>query len=561
MAETKENPLLKRAIALAQAGRVEDAHALLHKITSEDPTQEMAWLWLVQTEPDHVQRILILEECLRHNPQSEYARKGLAGLRTGPLTGKPPAKPPTNDRWKKSPVPRKRSSCRWRVLLLIGALAGCVTLTAAGILFYPQWKGLFPSLNLPDDPLALLQAPAATKTATTALTLLSPTVPPTRTRSPTPTATSTMTGTFTPTQTFTPTVTLTPTLFQGAPVPDEPVILFLALGQCEVMRVPISGAEPELLTKDIPADCTRAEISPDGQRMAYVASPDENTLQAMSISGSGKKTVAQLAANTGAGRTIWSLEWAPDGWSIAFVASGFSKDDQGEIQVDDFSGFLYVVSSNGGYARQMNALGVEQTYAEVVSWSPDGKWIFALDMGNPLQTVSYPFVFRVSDKSAVWIAREDTVRGFYDWSSDSRYMSSVLPWKPAAESLPDQSPKDQSYIILAGLDESRYYIPLADKGYDPVFGARWFPDSSAFLLYNEDARQLVAVTREGVVQNTVMPLEKAPSFVSWSRDGQWIAVVEPGASDEGASLMIAHPDGSDWRILARGLASAPVVWK
>jgi hypothetical protein len=557
MAEYKEHPQLQKAISLAQSGKVEDAHALLHKITSEDPTEEMAWLWLVQTEPDHQERIKILEECLRHNPQSEYARKGLAGFRTGPLTGKrPPGKPPTYMRPKKGTGPLKRQGCRWKTLLLLGALASAVTLVIAGILFYPQWKGLLPAIGLPD--LSHIVPPSSTPTPTS--TLVSPTASFTATRSDTPSKTSTKSRTMTATLTRTPTVSLTPTLFQGVPVGDEPALLFLAVEACEVMRLPISGGTPESLTKEIPADCAQPKISPDGLKLAFVALPDSNTIQMTNLDGSWKKMVTRLAANTGSGRTIWSLEWAPDGKSIAFVASAFSKDPQGNNQVADTTGYLYTVSMGSGFAKQLKALGVERDHSASISWSPDSNWVFAFDKGNPVDAISYPYAFRVSDSRTISITFDQNGWGHYDWSPDSLSLSGLLPQKPTTSSLPAEAPANQTYLMLAGLDESKHYLPLAEKGYSPEFGARWFPDKTGFLLYNARSKYLVSISAEGALLDPIVSLEYAPSFISWSPDKQWIAIIEESAPGEPKILMIVHPDGTGLRILSRDVGTAQVVW-
>ncbi len=558
MAEFSEHPQLQRAISLAQSGKVEDAHALLHKITSEDPTQEIAWLWLVQTEPNHQERIKILEECLRHNPQSEYARKGLAGFRTGPLTGKrPPGKPPaTYVRPKKGTGPLKRSGCRWRTLILLGALASVVTLIIAGILFYPQWKGYLPAIGLPDFSQVFLP----TSTATSTSTLVSPTVTFTATRSNTPSRTATQSRTKTPSLTRTPTVSRTPTLFQITPVGDEPALLFLSVDTCEVRRLPISGGTPESLTVEIPVDCVQPKISPDGSKIAFIALPDSNTIQMTNLDGSWKKMVTRLSANTGSGRTIWSLEWAPDGQSIAFVASAFAKDEQGSNQVSDVSGYLYTVSLGNGYAKQVKALGVERIHSNSISWSPDSKWVFAFDKDNPVDALSYPYAFRVSDSRTISITFDQNGWGHYDWSPDSLYLSGLLPQKPATSALPPEAPVDQTYLMIAGLDESKHYLPLAEKSYSAEFGARWFPDNTGFLLYNTRTKHLVAISTEGALRNPIVSLEAAPSFISWSPDKQWIAIIGVAAPGEGRTLMIVHPDGSDLRILARDVGTAQVIW-
>jgi hypothetical protein len=561
MNEPVHHPLLQRAIALAQSGKVEDAHALLHKITAEDPTQELAWLWLVQTEPDHQQRIQILEECLRHNPTSEYARKGLAGFRTGPLTGiRPPGKPPTYYRPAKGTGPLKRSGCRWRTLLVLAALVAGISLIIAGVIFYPEWSGL---LGLPANPLALLPIPAAgnTSTPTDTATLAESATFTMEAFTNTPTVTRSRTKTFTPSRTFTPTLTLVPTLYIGTPVADEPALLFLAEASCSVLRLPISGGVAELLTKEIPADCTIARISSDGQKLAFVANPPGNQIVTTNLDGSRRKVLTSLTASTSTGRTIWTFAYSPDGQQVAFVASGFAKDPQGILQIDDDYGFLYTAPVGTGYAKQQKALGVEPGLAELMTWSPDGAWVFSYDRGNPLEESSYPFAFRASDSRTVWVAQEDPYLGHYDWSPDSLYLASLYPKKPSTAALPADSPADQNYIIISGLDESKHYIPLKDKGYDPTFGARWFPDRSAFLLYHTPTRKLVAVSEEGEMLYPVAGLGTAPTQIAWSPDGLWLAILEKPSPQHPGTLTIVHPDGTGLRFMARGLANAPMVWR
>lgn len=559
MEEPIHHPLLQRAIALAQSGKVEDAHALLHKITSEDPTQELAWLWLVQTEPDHQQRIQILEECLRHIPNSEYARKGLAGFRTGPLTGKrPPGKPPTYYRPKQGTGPLKRTGCRWRILLALAMLVAGISLIAAGVIFYPEWRGF---LGLPANPLALLPVPSGntftpTRTKTLALTA-SFTVAVTNT----PTVTLTRTRTLTPSRTYTPTLTLLPTLFAGTPAADEPALLFLSPEGCTVMRLPVSGGVPETLTKEIPADCTVPRISPDGQKLTFIAKTPGNQIVTTNLDGSKRKVFTLLPASTGAGRTIWTFTYSPDGKQLSFVASGFTKDAQGNLRIDNDYGLLYTAPVATGYAKQQKALGVEPGLADLMAWSPDGEWVFSYDRGNPLEEASYPFAFRASDSRTVWISQQDPYLGHYDWSPDSLYLASLYPEKPPVAALSKDAPADQNYIVISGLDESKHYIALADKGYDPAFGARWFPDRSGFLLYHTPSRKLVAVSEEGKILYPVAGVESTPTQIAWSPDGQWLAILEKPSPQHPGTLMIVHPDGTGLRFMARGLANAPIVWK
>jgi hypothetical protein len=559
MDEPTHHPLLPRAISLAQSGRVEDAHALLHRITSEDPTQELAWLWLVQTESDHQQRIQILEECLRHNPHSEYARKGLAGFRTGPLTGnRPPGKPPTYYRPKKGTGPMRRSGCRWKTLLALAALVAGISLVVAAVVFYPQWRGY---VGLPENPLAVLPLPSGNSPTPAQTAALAETATFTATITHTPTATLTWTKTFTPSLTYTPSATLSPTLFLGTPEADEPALLYISMDYCNVMRLPISGGTPESLTEEIPGDCVQPWISPDGQKLAYIAYPLTNQIVTTNLDGSRRKVFTSLTASTGTGRMIWFISYSPDGKQIAFVASGFAKDPQGNLQIDDDYGFLYTAPVNTGYAKQQKALGIEFGLADLISWSPDGDWVFSYDRGNPLEEASYPFAFRAKDSRTVWLSQVAPYLCHYDWSPDSMFMASLYPKKPPTAALPEDAPEDQNYIIISGLDETKHYIPLVDRGYDPAFGARWFPDRSAFLLYHAPSHKLVAVSEEGEMLYPIAGLEKAPAQIAWSPDGEWIAILDKTSIQNLGTLIIVHPDGTDLRFMAQGLMNSPMVWQ
>jgi hypothetical protein len=72
---------LIQAISLVKSGKKEEARALLLEVVWDEPQNESAWFWLVETMPDNSQRIRALEECLRHNPESQRAKTGLEAFR------------------------------------------------------------------------------------------------------------------------------------------------------------------------------------------------------------------------------------------------------------------------------------------------------------------------------------------------------------------------------------------------------------------------------------------------------------------------------------------------
>lgn len=76
------NSLVSQAAALIRAGHSAEARQILLHVLKDEPQNESAWLWLVQSLPNDAQRIAALEQCLRLNPGSEKARLGLAHLRS-----------------------------------------------------------------------------------------------------------------------------------------------------------------------------------------------------------------------------------------------------------------------------------------------------------------------------------------------------------------------------------------------------------------------------------------------------------------------------------------------
>ncbi|MEW6648716.1 MAG: WD40 repeat domain-containing protein [Chloroflexota bacterium] len=71
---------LMKAVQLARAGEKDTARQILLRLVQQEPANEMAWIWLVDTMPSDAQRMATLKQCLKHLPDSENARKALAIL-------------------------------------------------------------------------------------------------------------------------------------------------------------------------------------------------------------------------------------------------------------------------------------------------------------------------------------------------------------------------------------------------------------------------------------------------------------------------------------------------
>jgi Tol biopolymer transport system component len=563
MTPPDENALLQQAISLARSGRKADAQSLLYKILSENPQDEMAWLWLVQTEPDPAQQILILEECLRHNPKSEYAKKGLAGLRAqmGSRPDRPPQKPPIPKDFKprKPKGPPKRVSGIWKIIFVVMALALAATLVAGGILFFPLLQRNFPALSLPAIHLPISRPPARTATSTGTFTPSKSSATFIASASPTPTVTRTRTITLTSSKTGTPTISPTPTLYLGTPTEGEPTLFYIVGGGCSAAAVPISGG-PRLITDTSPENCHSAKISPDTSRISFLAGPYDDYLDTMDIDGGNSKTILKLAKGSDFNRNVWRWEWSPDATQIAVEAPGMAKFDLA---------YLYLVASDGaGTVKQLKNGGIEENGPDVLHWSPDGKWIFLWDLNQQDSTV-YPAAIRTSDSREVILIHFDVFPETpgdtaFSWSPDSAFLAFVYPRKPITDALAAEVPADQSFIVEPGLDKTIRYIPLpaAEEGFDPSFGAVWSPDGSRLLLLNAHSFQLIVIRPDGQIQNRGIRLKNNSGIVQWSPDGQWISIVERERKDDtDAVLEIVRPDGSDFRILADNAAFQPVIWK
>jgi len=78
MPDTTE--LLQQGIALAKAGRREEARGILLQVVEQDERNESAWLWLSGVVDSDDDKAVALENALTLNPNNEWARRGLQML-------------------------------------------------------------------------------------------------------------------------------------------------------------------------------------------------------------------------------------------------------------------------------------------------------------------------------------------------------------------------------------------------------------------------------------------------------------------------------------------------
>ncbi len=78
MPDTTE--LLQQGIALAKAGRREEARNILMQVIEQDERNESAWLWLSGVVDSDDDKAIALENVLTLNPNNEWAKRGLQML-------------------------------------------------------------------------------------------------------------------------------------------------------------------------------------------------------------------------------------------------------------------------------------------------------------------------------------------------------------------------------------------------------------------------------------------------------------------------------------------------
>lgn len=71
---------LQQAIDLYQSGKITEAQGLLRKIIEANHRNETAWLWYAYSLQSPSEKIQVLQECLKFNPDSQAAQQTLAEL-------------------------------------------------------------------------------------------------------------------------------------------------------------------------------------------------------------------------------------------------------------------------------------------------------------------------------------------------------------------------------------------------------------------------------------------------------------------------------------------------
>ncbi len=301
------------------------------------------------------------------------------------------------------------------------------------------------------------------------------------------------------------------------------------------------------------ADVTEPEFSADGAWVAYTVTTtnlqtDEAVSDLWRVRYDGG--APQQLTNT-ADASEWRAQWSPDGRTIAFLA------DRGG---DDATTQVWVMPSAGGEARKLTDFpaGVED-----FAWSPDGKRfaVIARDPERPagqpkpkhappIVTERYQFkeditgylgarhqhlyLYTLEDGKAELLTPGDHDEQLPAWSPDGGTLAYVT--KRGAD--PDRTLNYDIYLIepRAGAVE-RQLTHFQGSDLDPYWESRpsWSPDGKriAYLRSGEDKWiyyapwQLAVVEVATGLETLPAPIDRCFYHPKWGRDGRSIyALIE-----------------------------------
>jgi len=205
---------LQEAIRLAQAGRRAEARDLLESVVAEDPSQELAYVWLAAVSRDRGERLQFLRRALTINPGNVTAQRAFQKL-----TGQPYAA----SAGRSAAPASERAGYSGNMLFVLAAL---LIIAAAVVIAGYLGGGGNDEKSEPTRTATLVPGAAAPALATetpAATPLPRRTALPTRTPGPSPTSvwaappltwtpapTGTPAATRTPAPTWTPRPTITP---------------------------------------------------------------------------------------------------------------------------------------------------------------------------------------------------------------------------------------------------------------------------------------------------------------------------------------------------------------
>jgi Tol biopolymer transport system component len=251
---------------------------------------------------------------------------------------------------------------------------------------------------------------------------------------------------------------------------------------------PGTGPAPRHTQLTFSGSVTQAEISPDGELLAYVEKGETNRLFVQDLTGG---TVIQIAR---IGEWVGSLRWSPDGSSLLF---------RGADSAQEFVALTY--PRLGGTPRPLPRDPDETTYT---IWAPDGSQVASwsqvtLDGINRITFTT----LATGDTSSVGIP--DSVGPFLlngDWSPNGRFIG-----------LSSNVASPESWLLwTVAVDGSGWHRLVQDT---VVLSApRWSPLGDAVFHIRGDELRKVRVAPDGEARGApeVVQVGLAAAFNPWN---------------------------------------------
>jgi Tol biopolymer transport system component len=335
-------------------------------------------------------------------------------------------------------------------------------------------------------------------------------------------------------------------------------LLYFAANSCIVKSVDVESGSILTQTKTPPAECLFPRFSPDGKKFAAWGGGDNLRLYIANVDGSGLVWLPD-GMNTG------PFAWYPDGskmvyWDSSKGLTVVNPDGSGGHPLGDWS---------AAWPWPGDPIAGLNPMEKLISWSPDGQWLYSAAFMNADQTRVLPVVFNANGSDF----------RILDAASDGNYVLGT--WAPDSSrivfsySLPDGGVRTD----ILGLDNSRKSFRYFQLDIEPalpydayLLHPAWSPSGDRILAglgLGGGYYYAIVVSTEtgtGVVVNDQAAASDVPFYSIWSPDGNRIVLYEATAVDDFGNstgyIVLMTIDGftlSNRKQLAQQ-ATLPIVW-
>ena len=201
-------------------------------------------------------------------------------------------------------------------------------------------------------------------------------------------------------------------------------------------------------------------VSPDGKRIAYVASEEGNDSgNALYVSNSDGSRVRMLLGGHG---WKWWPSWSPDGTQLVF----HNWNPDGSVST------IQVIGASGKGLRSIGSPG----YNWAPAWSPDGKWIAFTSYSARGSNI---FLMSPDGQRMKRLASGDISAFRVAWSPDGRWLA-FGGWKSGSGSIGGRvfTWQDDIYLIRAGGGKLRAVTTGVEYDAYPC----WSPDGKSIAF-------------------------------------------------------------------------------